>query len=193
MNAKRTVIEAAPGLVVPPQLELLLVYEDVPSALRAKNAVEHVLSGLESRPYCHIHAWKLDVLRQPDVFGQAIHDALAADIVVLSTHHKNGLDLKPVNFLMQWAGLKRHAPGAVLISVHPDARPFTEVSPELTELCWAAKHRGMMVFFHAGEPPGSSAVAAPAQAPDYADLPPNVFAGVTEQFPVRPAPWGINE
>jgi hypothetical protein len=136
-------------------LEVLLIYEDETTAWRARHAVDHVLNRPETRTQYHIQPWKLDQLRQSEGYGQAIHDALAADVVVLSTHGKNVAGLQAAARLMQWVGLKRGTPCGLLISVHPADELFTAETPELNELCSAATRNGMTVIFHAGEPRGS--------------------------------------
>jgi hypothetical protein len=153
-----------PGMEEPTRhLEVLLIYEDDTTAWRARHAVDHVLNRPETRTQYHIQPWKLDQLRQAEGYGQAIHDALAADVVVLSTHGKNVAGLQAAARLMQWVGLKRGTPCGLLISVHPVDELFTDETPELNELCAAAARNGMTVIFHAGEPRGSQFGAAMSQ------------------------------
>jgi hypothetical protein len=158
-----------------PHVELLLIYEDDSTVSRARHAVEHVLSRPEKRAHYHIRPWNLDQLRQSKEYGQAIHDALAADIVVLSTHGKNGAGLDAAARLMQWVGLKRGTPCGLLISVQPVAELFTTDIPELNDLCAAATRNGMTVLFHAGEPGGSRAEMA------MSDTIPDLLAAIPPQ------------
>jgi hypothetical protein len=189
MNAKPMISEEEAGFEESlPHLELLLIYEDVPTALRARNAVDHVLNRPQSRAHYHIHAWNLDLLPQSDFFyGQAINDALAADIVVLSTHGRNESGLEAMSRLVQWVGLKRDTPCALIISADPTMQPLTCETPEFADLCTAAASNGMTVIFHSGEP----LEAAPDAA--MADAAPAVIAAIQQQVSLRPAPWGINE
>jgi hypothetical protein len=140
------------GLPSPIQLELLLVYEDVPTALRAKRAVDHVLDGPETRGTCRIHAWNLEELRDPTWSEHATKEALAADIVVVSTHGNDPLPSGIADHLKHWIGLKRGSPSALIISLDSNAKLFTQDKPELTELCFAASRTGMTVLLHTGEP-----------------------------------------
>jgi hypothetical protein len=142
----------ASDLNPPIQLELLLVYEDVPTALRAKRAVDHVLNGPETRGTCRIHAWNLQELRDPSWSNHAMKETLAADIVVVSTHGDDPLPSGIADHLKHWIGLKRGSPSALVISLDSNARLFTQDKPELTELCFAASRTGMTVLLHTGEP-----------------------------------------
>jgi hypothetical protein len=164
-----------------PHVELLLIYEDESTVSRARHAIEHVLSRPEKRVHYHIRPWNLDQLRQTKEYGQAIHDALAADIVVLSTHGKNRAGLETAARLMQWVGLKRGTPCGLLISVQPVAELFTTDIPELNDLCAAATRNGMTVLFHAGEPGGSRAETAMSQTN------PNLPATISRQGPTTAA------
>lgn len=176
-----------------PHLELLLVYEDVPTALRAKRAVDHVLNGMEANVRHRIHAWKLDLLHEAECFyGQAINDALAADIVVLSTHGNTGVPLEGMSRLMQWVGLKRETPCALIISIDPGVKPSAEETPELVELCAAARRNNVTVISHAGEPLDATLSAALTQTQTTIVSQPTMFTG-SSQLSLRPAPWGINE
>jgi hypothetical protein len=176
-----------------PHLELLLVYEDVPTALRAKRAVDHVLNGMEARVHQHIFAWKLDLLHQTEFFyGQAINDALAADIVVFSTHGNNGVPLEAMSRLMQWVGLKRATPCALIISVDSGVNPSAEESPELAALCTSARRNNLTVICHAGEPFDSTLSAALTQTPSSIEPQLHMLSS-TSQVSLRPVSCGINE
>jgi hypothetical protein len=194
MNAKQIVTDDDTTFdELQPHLELLLVYEDVPTALRAKHAVDNVLNGMEAPARHHIHAWKLDLLHQAECFyGQAINDALAADIVVLSTHGNNGVPLEVMSRLMQWVGLKRETPCALIISVDPGVKPSAEETPELVELCAAARRNNVTVISHAGEPLDATLGAALAETKSVVESQPHMFTS-SSQGSLRPAPWGINE
>jgi hypothetical protein len=176
-----------------PQLELLLIYEDIPTALRAKRAVDHVLGGEEARAGCQIHAWKIDLLQDHDCSQQATYDALAADILVLSTHGNNNASSKAASHLKQWVGLKRGTPCALVVSLDSESKLFADVNPDLTELCFAATRNGMTVILHTGDPLVS----------DVNDTHTEILHGAleTSRFAGTPAPvasmaphrWGINE
>jgi hypothetical protein len=190
MNANPKMFEEEAGFEeLAPHLELLLVYEDVPTALRARHAVDNVLNRPESRAHYHIHAWNLDLLPQPEFFyGQAINDALAADIVVLSTHGTNEPGLEAMSRLMQWVGLKRDTPCALIISADPTIQPLTIETPAFADLCRAAESNGMTVIFHAGEPQQET-----DPDPALGEAMPTVIAAIKQQSSLSPARWGINE
>jgi len=140
------------------QLELLLIYEDVSTALRAKSAVDHVLDGPEARANCHIHAWKMDMLRHPECIEQAGRHALASDIIVLATHGtQNSLDAEVALRLNDWVSVQRDSPCALIISLDSEAQRGPGQNRELTELCSAARRYGMTVIYQSGEPIPSDA------------------------------------
>ncbi len=135
------------------QLEMLLIYEDVSTALRAKSAVAHVLDGPEARANCHIHAWKMDMLHHPECNAQAERHALSSDIIVLATHGtENSLNSEMALRLNDWISVQRDSPCALIISLDSEAQRGPGQSRELTDLCSAARRYGMTVIFQTGEP-----------------------------------------
>jgi hypothetical protein len=193
MNAKQIDQDTAGSEDFMPQLELLLIYEDIPTALRAKRAVDHVMGGQKAPADCQIHAWKIDLLHDPDCSEQAMQDALAADILVLSTHGNNNLSSKAASHLKQWVGLKRGTPCALVVSLDSEAKLFTDVNPELTELCFAATRNGMTVILHAGDPLVSADNDTHTEILHGALETSRFAAAAAPVASMTPHRWGINE
>jgi hypothetical protein len=193
MNAKQTTHDEAGSPDSMPQLELLLIYEDIPTALRAKRAVDHVLGSEEARADCHIHAWRIDLLHDPDCSEQAMHEALTADILVLSTHGNNNASSKAASHLKQWVGLKRGAPCALVVSLDSESKLFTDVNPDLTELCFAATRNGMTVILHAGDPLGSGLNDTHTEILHGALETSRFARAAAPVASMAPQRWGINE
>jgi hypothetical protein len=100
--------EADPSNAIPPVPDRkwgmegpVLIYKDESTTMRTRHAVDHVLS----RPELRAH---LNQPGQSKEYGKAIHDALAANVVAISTHGKNGPGLQAAARLMQWVAQTRH-------------------------------------------------------------------------------------
>ena len=174
------------------QLEILLVYEDRPTALRAKCALDRALSQPDATLDSQFHAWRLDVLAEPACQQQATQDARGADIIVLTAHGNNRMSAEAEASLNRWVAAKRAKPCALVISLDGDARPAAERDSALTELRSAAARHGVTVLLHFGEPPRSEMNAAIADIRRRADTTSQVLEGILHR-PELPQHWGINE
>jgi len=176
----------------PLQLELVLAYEDAPTALRAKRALEGVLSKPEINARPRLHLWRLDLLHHPEMKQRAAQTAADADVLVVAMHGRERLTPQAEGRLKEWISLRRAKPCALVISLDADAKPLAEANPALAELRAAARRNGLTLMLHFGEPPRSLLNAAlaglrgpPASMPPYFDPP--------QGPPDLPRDWGINE
>ena len=98
---------------VKPALEVLLLYEDLATALRAKKS----LDGLPGQPAAttgfQARLWRLDLLAEPLLAEQAALEAAAADIIILSLHGRTELRAEVRNWLSRWLEHKEHRPYAI--------------------------------------------------------------------------------
>lgn len=135
----------------PLQLELLLIYEDGPTAQRAKRAVEAVLSTPEVNARPRFHLWRFDVLNDLQISARAAQEAAAADILVVAMHGRNRLASQAEAHLKQWVNLKRAKPRALVISLDAGVKPQAAANMTLSELRSAADRNGVSVMLHFGD------------------------------------------
>jgi len=188
MKATSTPGEA--GLDQPPfQMEMVLAYEDKPTAERAKDAVERVLNRPEVNARPQLHLWKLEMLRDPQMRRQAAQKASKADILVLSMHGGKRLVPEIERGLKQWVSVKRRKPCALVISLDSSAHLDAEADLTLSRLRSAAVRNGITVLCHNGEPPGA---ALNANIRSQSDRTPPLFDAFVPRPELSPR-WGINE
>jgi hypothetical protein len=176
-----------------PHLEMLLVYEDLSTALRAKRAVDHVVNRPEIHAVCQTRVWKLEVLGDEACNKQAMHDGLISDIVVLSGHGNNGLISEAAARLTQWIDLKRGTPCVLVISLDSEAMFFRDENSDLTELCSTATRCGITVILHTGEPVRTGAFSVPRDIQGLAVTTAPVLDDISPAVSVMASHWGINE
>jgi hypothetical protein len=131
--------------------KVLVLYEDVITAIRAKSALDQVPGGQESGGDCRMHIWRLDLWCKHAYESHIMQDALAADILVLSIHQNDRLPPGAAARLRHWIGIQRGGLKALVISLDPGARLFSEEHPELADLCFAASRTGLRILLHADE------------------------------------------
>jgi len=133
------------------QIQILLVYEDRPTGLRAKCALDRALSQLEVAAEGQVNAWRLDLLNDRKCKAKANRDARGADILALSVHGHKPLDTQSRACLKQWIGLKRTQPCALMISLDANSQPVGDLGTDLMELCSVAASNHMTVLLQFGD------------------------------------------
>ena len=174
------------------QIGILLIYEDRATGMRARCALDRVLSRLELMAEGHVTAWSLDSLRNWRFQAQATRDASDADILALSIHGNNPLAPEVTDCLRQWVGLRRSQPCALVISLDTGCQAEGELAPALAELCSEAAGNGMTILLQFGDPQSSEMKAVTPNIEGRADS----TSQVPETVLHRPSfyrQWGINE
>ena len=76
---------------VKPVLDVLLLYEDLGTALRAKHSLDLLPGQLGLKAGWGTRVWRLDLLGEPLLAEQAAIEATAADVIILSLHGRSEL------------------------------------------------------------------------------------------------------
>ena len=176
------------------QIEILLVYEDESTGLRAKSALDQVLSRPEAGADCQFHVWKLSVLGAPVCQEQVNQDACVADIIVLAAHGDHRMSSSVEAVLNRGVAAKRSKPCALVISLDGEVRSAAEKDPALIELRRTAARNGVTVMLHFGELPPSEMNAAITDIHRRAAATSQVYEEIpywSESTQYRH--WGINE
>jgi len=136
----------------PLRLEVLLIYEDLRTALRAKQTFEHVVRQVGLEADIHVNAWRFDLLRDPQMREEAAREAGAATLVLLSAHGRGELPAEVSSWFKQWLATKGDEPCALVVSLDSNARAsVATANPMLSSLQTAAAPAGVEVFPHFGE------------------------------------------
>lgn len=98
-----------------PAFKFLLVYEDRPAGLRAKEMSDRIAARLE--PDCQVsnEAWNFALLADPQLRELASADARHADMVIISAHTVTTLPDHVRSWLQQWLPLRKDAQSAFVV------------------------------------------------------------------------------
>lgn len=82
---------------VKPALEVLLVYEDFGTALRAQHSLDLLPPPFLTEVGLNTRMWRLDLLGVPLLREQAALEAVAADLIIVSLHGREELPADAAN------------------------------------------------------------------------------------------------
>ena len=104
-------------------LRMVIAYENVAAALRARRVSEWLSAHLESDIELDSTVWEFDALNSPHLREQAAAEALAADLIVISARGDAELPDHVKNWIGRWAPRKRGEAAALvaLLQHHPDS------------------------------------------------------------------------
>lgn len=82
--------------------EVVIVYEDFSTGLRAKQLFDQIFQRIESSRY-HLNMWKFSVLHLNALRTQAIHDAASAAILCVAAQGNGDLPPSIYDWAHQWS------------------------------------------------------------------------------------------
>ena len=106
--------------LVKPAAGVLLLYEDLGTALRATQSLDLLPGQLSDQAGCSTRLWRLDLLGEPLLAEQAAIEAAAADVIILSLHGRNELRAEVRNWLSRWLDHKEDRPYALAALLDPE-------------------------------------------------------------------------
>jgi hypothetical protein len=155
---------------VKPVLDVLFLYEDLGTALRAKHSLDLLPGQLGAGAGWNTRLWRLDLLREPLLAEQAAVEGAAADVIILSLRGRRELRAEARDWLSRWLDYKEDRPYALAALLDPEpahARRDNPVVAYLKRVAEAARADLFCGFCHAPAPaPGSSAGGIPERARD---------------------------
>jgi len=101
-------------------VEVLLLYEDVSTALRAKHSLDLLPIPFITEAGLSTKVWRLDLLGEPLLKEQAALEAAAADLIVLSVHGRDELRAEAREWLNRWLDHKADRPYALALLLDPE-------------------------------------------------------------------------
>jgi hypothetical protein len=129
------------GASLGPALEVVLLYEDLGTALRAKHSLEMLRDQFVAGAGLAIKVWRLDLLAVPLLAEQAANEAAAADVIVLSLHGRDALRAEVKDWLRRW--LDRKEPRAYALAALLDPEPnFSRTESPVTAYLKEAAQEG---------------------------------------------------
>ena len=132
---------------VKPALEVLLLYEDLGTALRAKQSLDLLPGQLGAATALGTRLWRLDLLGEPLLAEQAAIEAAAADVIVLSLHGRTTLRAEVCHWLRRWPDHKEDRAYALAALLDPEpAQPGSD-NPVVAYLKRVAQAANADLFF----------------------------------------------
>ncbi|MGO8931173.1 MAG: hypothetical protein ACLQU3_30320 [Limisphaerales bacterium] len=102
-----------------PVLDVLLLYEDFGTALRAKHSLDLLPVSFITEGGMRTNLWRLDLLGEPLLRDQAAREAAAADLIILSLHGHDRLQAHAHEWLNRWLDYKENRPYALAVLLDP--------------------------------------------------------------------------
>ncbi len=110
-----------------PALEVMILYEDAGTALRARRLLERLPGRLRAEVGLNTKLWRLDLLGEPLLKEQAAVEAGAADVIILSIHSE--LPVSARDWLGRWLAHKENRPCAFGVLLDPEASASGATDP----------------------------------------------------------------
>jgi hypothetical protein len=177
-----------------PSLEVLLMYEDFSTGLRARRLLDEVVDSLHLEVDFQAELWRFDLLREPELLNRASDEAARADMVFLSAHGDNPLPPAVHLWLDRWRTRKGSDPCAlaVVLDSTPEEAPVRNRIVET--LGTFAGPAGVDVFVQTGEESPAGWESAVEDIRRRAETRTELLDEMMRQVELSPyREWGINE
>jgi hypothetical protein len=177
---------------VMPAPDVLILYEDLGTGLRAKHALDLLPDHFPADARCSTKLWRLELLSDPLLAEQAALEAAAADVIIMSVHGRRELPAEARRWLNGWLAHKEPRPYA--LGVLLDSREVNQGSenPVIRYMEQVACAAGADLFYGFSEAPASELDSALEEIDQRAHR----SSAVLEDMLKRVTPhrwWGINE
>jgi hypothetical protein len=146
-------LQAGERAVKPAKLAVLIVHEDLPTGLRAKQVLDRLRRELGCNLHLVVKLWNFSTLRDPLLQRQAVRDASEAQIVFISMHGHAELPVTLCDLLNRWLAAKEETPGALVVSLDASIQNSESTKDVLDCLRTKAAAGGVDLFTHFGAVP----------------------------------------
>lgn len=119
---------------ISPFFEVSLLYQDLPTALHARQFLSHVLDHCELTGESRLSLWKLDLFHLPEVCEQAVAAACGAALVVLSLRGDVGLQPSTEDWLIQWIHRREDEEAALAVLIDCNMQALDSMGDTLFRL-----------------------------------------------------------
>ncbi len=175
-----------------PLLNVMILYEDLGTGLRAKRSLDLLPDHLRANAKLSTKLWRLQLLSDPLLSEQAAREGAAADVIILSVHGRSALPVEVETWLGSW---RRHKqPRAYALGVLLDAAEVSQGSenPVVSYMQQVASDAGVDLFYGFSEAPMSELDPAMEEINERAHRSSTVLQDMLKRTE-RHRFWGINE
>jgi hypothetical protein len=134
-----------------PSFNVVIVYDDFYSALRAQELAGRMAAELEPVFVMRTEVWNFSLVTHPDLCDRAAKDAIEADMIIISASEGDDLPCSVKGWMQSWLPQKRGGL-AVLVALvgRPAGRAASGSPPAALSLRQMAKAGGMDFFCRTG-------------------------------------------
>ena len=175
-----------------PLLEVLILYEDFGTGLRAKRSLDLLPPQFPANPKLSTRLWRIELLADPLLCEQAALEAAAADVILLSVHGQSALPTGAQAWLNCWLGHKERRPYALGVLLDAGKVSQGSQNPVIGYMQQMAAKARVDLFYGFSDAPLSELDSALAEINERA----HHSSTVLEDMLKRADPhrwWGINE
>ena len=175
-----------------PLLDVLILYEDFATGLRAKRSLDFLPDHLTADAKVSAKLWRIELLSDPLLGEQAAVEAAAADVIIVSVHGRSALPAEVRAWLKRWLCHKERRPYALGVLLDSGEASQGGENPVVGYMQQVAATAGADVFYGFSEALGSELDSAVEEINQRAHR----SSTVLEDMLKRADPhqwWGINE
>lgn len=173
-------------------VDVLLIYEDLSTGLRARRAFEEAVQRIEMPADFKVDLWRFDLLWESALREAALKQAAKAGVLVISAHGRTELPATVQVWLSQWLERKDDQPCALVLSLDQEIEGTPSAKRILDFLQARAREVGVEVFAHFGTAPEPGWDLTVESLRHRADT----RTAILDDILRRPQPhshWGLNE
>lgn len=133
--------------------EVLVVHEDSPTGLRAREALNNLADRLEIQICFRISLCRFGMLEDAELAESILQQARRTNIVFLSLHGDRELPVAVRHWLLRWLETRDFKPCALAVSFDSSTRDSLKSNSTWNFLCAMTAPLEVDLFLHFGEPP----------------------------------------
>jgi hypothetical protein len=137
----------------PLDLKVLVLHEDLPTGLRAKEALNKFENQDEIKPRFLINLFRFGMLKDAALAETALQQALGADMMFLSLHGDRELLPAVRDWLLRWLETRDIKPCALVVSLDPSTQDSLKSNPTVNFLRDITFPLEVDLFLHLGASP----------------------------------------
>jgi hypothetical protein len=145
---------------VTPRLEVLILYEDLGTALRAKRLLDLISEKWDAGAGLNSKLWRRDLLGDSFLREQAAIEAAGADVILLSLHGQRGLPAEVSEWMGRWLHYKEDRSYAVGVLLDPELASKTGGASVVNSVRQLADAASADLFYGYAEVPAAELEAA---------------------------------
>jgi hypothetical protein len=133
----------------PTQADVMLLYEDMGTGLRAFQCFQYLDQILDRRRIntdLHWTLWKLGLFNTTEFYDQAVLAAVRAEVIVMSLHGDRSLESAIESWLTAWVNQRGDKECALGVLFDDDKREMDSVKDTLLRLQQATKQGAVELF-----------------------------------------------